>query len=448
MNGYKQEKHTVIALIRKSLVLGVVVFLSGSVMAQPTTLRIESVGGVDQRIPVAVPAVAFDDPALAPIAKVITDVLRSDLAYSGECLVLTESQFPKTFGGLTMDVNELDRDAWGATTAENLVYGNVHMEGDELVTQFRLFDLFSKDQLAGQELRVKQTFPRLAAHRFTEEVLRQLTGVKGMGSSEIVFSGGETGKKEIYIADYDGANVKRLTNHGSISIKPKVSPDGNKIAYLSYKDRYSFLYIFNRHTGESVPLSKEVGLNSAPAWAPDGQYLAMTLSKDGNTEIYLKNMDGTNARRLTNNKAGDTSPVFSPDGSRIAFVSDRIGNPNIFVMNVDGSNATRVSFQGGSSYDPTWSPDGKSIAYVAEKTGEGLEIYMMDANGQNPQRLTDTPGSNESPSWSPDSRHVAFMSTRRGSAELWSVTVKTGQQQPVSGLNLRSEGANWGPRRL
>lgn len=434
-------------LIRLSVFSLIVVFFSAGVQAQPASIGIRSTGGVDQRYPIAVPMVAFGDASLAPAAQVITEVLRGDLAYSGECVILPEAEFPKGFGGLTMDVNGLNRDAWGATSAEYLIYGNVRREGTQLVAQFRLFDLFSKDQLAGQELRVKDSFPRLAAHRFTEEVLRQLTGVKGMASSEIVFSGGVTGKKEIYIADYDGANVKRLTNHGSISIKPKISPDGNRIAYLSYKDRYSFLYIFDRQTGRSMPLSKEVGLNSAPAWAPNGQYLAMTLSKDGNTEIYLKNPDGSNPRRLTNNKAGDTSPIFSPDGSRIAFVSDRGGNPNIYVMNVDGSNVQRLSYQGGSSYDPSWSPDGKMIAYVAEKRGEGLEIYVMDANGQNPRRITNTAGSNESPSWSPDSRHIAFMTTRRGRAEVWSATVKTGQQQPVPGITQRSEGANWGPRR-
>jgi len=412
--------------------------------------QVEIEGGpqsLGAKIPIAVPPCAAADPALASLAADLAQVIADDLTFSGLFAVLPRERYPAGFTALDPDVQRLDRDLWAATKAEHLVYGSLRQDGDTLVTEFRLFDLFTKGQVFGLELKVDRKFPRLAAHHFSEEIIKNLEGTLGIGTSEICFSAGATGSKEIYVADYDGANAQQVTKHNSISIKPKMSPDGTKIAYLSYKDRYSFLYVFDRNTGVSVPLSKEVGLNIAPAWSPDGAQLAQVLSKDGNNEIYLRNADGTNLRRLTRNRDVDTSPAFSPDGSTIAFVSDRGGNPQIHVMDTNGDNARRLSFQGGSSYDPAWSPDGKYIAYVAEKKGEGLEIYVMGADGSGARRITDSQGSNESPSWSPDSRHLIYFSTRNGQKSLYNYTLETNEERRVPRLEMSCEGPSWGPRR-
>lgn len=419
-------------------------------LAPGAMAQLEIVGqgqSLGAKIPIAVPPCAAADPALGALARDLAQVIADDLQFSGLFQVLPPQGYPAGFTSLDPDVQRLDRDAWAATKCEHLVYGNLKQDGATLVTEFRLFDLFSKNQVFGLELKVDKNFPRLAAHHFSEQVIKNLEGTPGIGTSEICFSAGTTGSKEIYVSDYDGANMQQVTKHNSISIKPKFSPDGTKIAYLSFKDRYSFLYVFNRMTGVSTPLSKEVGLNIAPAWSPDGRQLAQVLSKDGNNEIYLRNADGTNLRRLTRNRDLDTSPVFSPDGSRIAFVSDRGGNPQIFVMSSNGDAATRLSFQGGSSYDPAWSPDGKYIAYVAEKSGEGLEIYIMGADGTGHRRLTDSQGSNESPSWSPDSRHVIYFSTRNGQKALYTYTIETNEERRVPRLTMSCEGPCWGPRR-
>lgn len=414
--------------------------------AQPVV--IDTTVSTDSRTRIAVPMFAVADPQLEPIAREMTEVLSADLEFSGLFIVLPPSQYPAGFTGLTANAGALDLTAWLDARAENLVYGYVQSEGDMVVGQFRLFDLYSKTQLYGQEVRVQRNYHRLAAHRFSEETIRLADGVAGIGTSEIIFSSvAGANSKEIYVADYDGANVRKLTSHQSVSIMPNVSPDGSSIAYLSYKDRYCFLYIFDRASGSSKALSKEVGLNSAAGWMPGGQRLALTLSKDGNAEIYLRDKNGSNAVRLTDNRSGDTSPVFSPDGSRIAFVSDRAGRPQIYAMNADGSGQTRLSFHGGSAYDPAWSPDGKQIAFVSSMPGEGFEIYAMGSDGSNPVRLTNASGVNESPSWSPDSRHIVFSSSRNGRPELWTITLNTGTEKPISRLGMSAEGPSWGPRR-
>ena len=429
------------------LVTGMVVMNATFAVAQ-SAVRIDSGMRTDMRITIAVPPFVATEPELSVFAAEMAQVVADDLAFSGLFILLPSVQYPAGFNGMERDVQNLNLTAWRATKAENLVYGVVFQEGTQLVAQFRLFDLYSNTQLYGQEVRVERAHHRLAAHRFSEEVLHHTDGVPGIGTTEILFAGSKgDGHKEIYVADYDGANLRPITKHQSVSIMPEVSSDGNSIAYLSYKDRYCFLYIFDRATGISRALSKEVGLNSAASWSPDSKRLAMTLSKDGNAELYLRDPNGKNATRITNNRDSDTSPCFSPDGQRIAFISDRGGRPQIYAMNLDGSNQSRLSFHGGSAYDPDWSPDGKSIAFVSVVPGEGFEIYTIASDGSNPVRLTTSTGINESPSWSPDSRHIVYSSTRNGRSELWAITVSTKTERRISALTVGAEGPTWGPRR-
>lgn len=396
---------------------------------------------------IAVPPLAAETPGLQDVCKEMASVLAYDLDFTGLFKLLDPVRYPIGFTVLDPDVTKLDRGAWSASGAEFLVFGSVAAEGDQIIGRFRLFDLKSGDQVVGQELRVARNFDRLAAHRFSEEIMKFTSGEPGIASSEIVFSAGKTGQKEIWVADYDGANARQVTKHGSISIKPKISPDGTKIAYLSYKDRYNYLYLFDRKTGTSTPLSKEVGLNLAPGWSPDGHTIALTLSKDGNTEIYLKSVGGGNLRRLTQNREGDTQPNFSPDGKRLVFVSDRGGSAQVYTMGVDGSGQSRISLQGGNSTDPVWSPDGNWIAYVVESKGYSFQVYVIPATGGDARQLTSGSG-NESPSWSADSRNIIFMSSRSGGKHLWTVNVLTGEERQVPNLqNLECEGPTWGPRR-
>lgn len=411
------------------------------------TVRIQSVAPADTLIPIAVPPFAAT-PNAGRYAQELATIISNDLEFSGLFTIVTRDRYPKRFRGFNADAGRINFETWRASPAGHLVHGFVALQGDRLVAECRLFDVLVAQQVVGKRLQSEAKWSRLLAHQFADEIIRFLTGLEGVASSEITFSAGQTGKKEIYVADYDAGTVTQVTGHGSISIKPRFSPDGQRIAYLSYKDGYPFLYVYDRRTGVSTSLSKRSGLNHSPGWAPDGKTLAICLSKDGNTEIYLKNADGTGEQRLTNNRVGDTSPVFSPDGTRIAFVSDRTGRAQIFSMSARGTDVRRLSYQGGSGYDPAWSSDGRYIAYVVERPGDGLEIYMMDADGGNARRLTDSRGGSESPSWSPDSRHIMFTSTRSGGPQLYTITIETGVVRRVPRLaHLRSQGPSWGPRR-
>ncbi len=426
----------------RCIIVGLIVLgTCGSLWAQGAVM-IGSTGTGDRRVAMAVPDFACA-PGLEAMAKEMSEVISYDLLFTGLFTLLPKTSFPPTFTGFTADATQIDFNAWRACKTSFLVYAYVTAEGNNVAAECRMFDVASGTQVVGQRVMSTRDLPRLVAHRFSDEIVRYVDGVPGMATSEICFTRGSSGKKEIYVSDYDGANAKQLTQHGSITIKPKFSPDGSKIAYVSYKDRYPFLYVLDRATGKSTPLSKNVGLNAAASFAPDGKRLAMVLSKDGNTEIYTKNVDGTGEKRLTNDKSSDTSPSFDPTGSQIVFVSERSGRPQIFAMGADGSNVRRLSFQGGSAYDPVWSPDGKMIGYVAS-AGGGFQIYVMNADGSEPRALTPAGQTSESPSWSPDSRHVIFATTRSGPYEIWAVNIAPPCEQHRIGPG---QGPYWGPRR-
>jgi TolB protein len=412
-----------------------------------SAVEIITTGRADTRIGVAIPNFAAE-PAVQSYAPALAQVLANDLDFTGLFIVVPPNNYPPGFSGLPVDASRIDLVPWRSTPAELLVHGLVRNEGNVLVSESRLYDVPEGSQVIGKRLRAEPQWSRLLAHQFADEIVRQMTGVAGIASTEIVFSGGQSQKKEIYFADYDAGKVTQVTQHGSISIRPKISPDGQRIAYMSYKDRYPWIYVYDRRTGASAVFSKRPGLNHAPTWSPDGNHLLFVLSKDGNTEIYRKNLDGSNEQRITRNSAGDTGPQYSPDGAQIVFVSDREGRPQVYVMGADGSAQRRISFQGGSAYDPTWSPDGRMIAYIVEKDGEGLELWVMNADGSGARPLTQSMGSNESPTFSPDSRHVMFHSSRTGRAQLYTATVETGVIRLVPNLShMTCEGPSWGPRR-
>lgn len=430
-----------------ALTVAVLVGFDVSSQQDPGSIRLDATGRADPRTPIAAPRFA-SAPGQEAMADDMASIVVGDLDFSGLFRIVSSRDYPRSFRGFSRDVNQLDLASWRTTPTEYLVYAYLYVEGTKIVAECRLFDVQTGTQVIGQRMSDESSlgYSRIA-HKFADEIVRYLSGEPGIASSEIFFSAGVPGKKEIYVSDYDGRNVIQMTRHDSISIKPKVSPDGRYIAYLSYKDRYPWLYIFNRVTGESTPLSKKIGLNASPAWHPNGRTLALVLSKDGNTEIYLMDVSGDNLQRLTRNRYGDTSPHFSPDGNRIVFVSDRLGTPQLFVMDIDGSNERRLSTQGGRSYDPAWSPDGRYIAYVVERAGTGLEIYIMDSDGRNARQITDSAGGNESPSWSPDSRHIIFASSRRGRSELYTYTLDTNEVRMNRNVRMASEGPVWGPRR-
>ena len=149
--------------------------------------------------------------------------------------------------------------------------------------------------------------PRLAAHRFADDIVETLTGHKGIASSRIAFVSTRSGRKEIYTADYDGANVRQLTHDNSISVAPALAPNGSKLAYTGYQSGYADIYLID--LGSVLAAASQVsGTNSGAAFSPNGGQIACTLSKDGNPELYVIGAGGGGARRLTSRGLNHLQP--------------------------------------------------------------------------------------------------------------------------------------------
>jgi len=243
---------------------------------------------------------------------------------------------------------------------------------------------------------------RSAAHQFTDDIVETITGHKGIATSKIAFVSSRTGRKEIYLADYDGANARQLTHDNTISVGPALSPDGRKLAYTGYQSGYADIYLIDLASGSRNRIVKFPGTNSGAAFSPDGNRIACTISKDGNPELYTVSDNGGGARRLTHTRGVESSPAWSPDGSQIVYCSDDRGGPQLFKISSNGGDGALIPTGYGYCTEPSWSPDGRKIAFTVRSGG--FSIAVKDLQSGATSILT----SGEDPAWGADSRHVVF----------------------------------------
>ncbi len=271
---------------------------------------------------------------------------------------------------------------------------------------------------------------RPAAHAFADDIVSTLTGKKGIASSQIAFVSSRTGRKEIYVADYDGANMRQITKDGNISVAPAISADGRKLAYTGYQSGYADIYAIDLASGARNRIVKFPGTNSGAAFSPDGGRIACSVSKDGNPELYVVGANGAGGRRLTRTRGVESSPSWSPDGSEIVYSSDDGGSPQLFRISSGGGSGQPISTGYGYSTEPSWSPDGRKIAFTA-RTG-GFSIAVKDLSGGESRLLT----SGEDPAWGADSRHLVFSN----GSSIVLLDTQNGRQVPVvTGLGKVSE---------
>ena len=285
---------------------------------------------------------------------------------------------------------------------------------------------------------------RFAMHRFVDDVLEAMTGERGVAETKIAFVRRTGNVKEIWVADYDGANPRQLTHDHSIALSPAWAPWGTEICFTSFKRGNPDLYLFDFTRGASYPFSTRPGPNSAPSYSPDGKWIACSLYRDGNAEVYLISRDAQTARRLTRNDRIDTSPSWSPTGQQIVFSSDRSGAPQIYVMGADGLNQRLLTIEGSYNDSPQWSPKGDKFVYAARHDGI-FDIIVMNADGSNPLQITYGAGHNENPHWSPDGRKILFSSTRNGPRQIYMMNPDGSDVVQIS-RGDECFGPSWGPR--
>ena len=240
-------------------------------------------------------------------------------------------------------------------------------------------------------------------HQFTNDIIETLTGHKGMAGTRIAFIATRSGKKEVYLADFDGSNVRQLTHDNTISVHPSLSPDGRRIAYTGYQSGYADVYVIDVASGARNRTVNYPGTNSGATFSPDGSRLALTISKDGNPELYTVSASGGGARRLTRTRGVESGPTWSPDGSEIIYSSDEGRSPQLFRISASGGTGRLISTGHGYCTEPNWSPDGKRVAFNV-RTGGEFQIAVLDLSSGGVRTLA----TGQDPVWGADSQHLIF----------------------------------------
>ena len=405
-------------------------------LAASAQLTIEITGAGANRIPIAI--ANFDGDRI--LTQALASVVRADLDRSGLFRLIDT-------GNTTLAENaSINFSDWRGRGADAVVSGSMLAGADgRYETRYRLQDV-TKQSLLDVGAFGHMSTPtqlRATAHRVADAIYEKLTGERGIFSTRIAYVVKNVGRFELQIADADGANPQTaLASHEPL-ISPSWSPDGGKLAYVSFEAKKPVIYVHDLVANRRHVAANFKGSNSAPAWSPDGKRLAIVLTKDGNSQMYLVNADGSGVTRLATSPGIDTEPQFSANGQTIYFTSDRGGSPQIYSIPASGGEAVRITFDGSYNVTPRPSPDGKSLAYISENAGR-FQLTLMDLATRQTQILTDT-AKDESPSFAPNGRMILYATELGGRGVLAAVSVdgRVKQKLSVQAADIREPA--WSP---
>jgi TolB protein len=413
-------------------------------------LRLDITSGQVQPMPIAIPPFAAAGEG-GQAGQDIPGVVSADLANSG----LFRPLDPRSF---IQDVSATDSQPdfadWRQINAQALVTGAVQAQADgRLHVEFRLWDVFAGQQLAGFGYTTTPQNWRRVAHIIADEVYKRITGEDGYFDTRIVYVA-ESGPpqrriKRLAIMDQDGANNRYLTDGRALVLTPRFSPTAQEITYLSYANGPPRVYLMNIDTGQQEVIGDFPGMTFAPRFAPDGNRVILSRAENGATNIFVFDLLTHSATRLTDDDAIDTSPSYSPDAGRVVFNSDRGGSQQLYVMNSDGSGVRRISFGSGSYGTPVWSPRGDLIAFT-KIDGGSFSIGVMHPDGSG-ERLLTNGFLVEGPTWAPNGRVLMYFSQepsdssgRGGAPHLYSIDLTGYNQREIPTPGPASDPA-WSP---
>ncbi len=397
----------------------------------PATARltIEITGGVEGAQPIAIVPFGLSETA-SPVVD-IAAVITADLTRTGRFAPLAARDLTSQ----PHRESEVEFRHWQSLNANNLVIGRIQPDGEGYLVEYALFDVFGNKKLLDGRQRSTAQGLRLTAHRIADAIYEKLTGEPGVFSTRIAYvtsvgRGTPNERITLRVADADGHNPQTIVESSEPIMSPAWSPDGRRLAYVSFEGRRHSIFIQELASGRRERVASFPGINGSPAFAPDGQRLAMTLSKDGNPEIYVLHLSTGELRRITNHQAIDTEPVFSSDGQRLFFTSDRTGRPQLYQVPASGGEAQRLTFEGSYNAAADVAPNGRALAFVTLANGR-YHIATIDASGRG-MRLLSRGGLDESPSFAANGSMVIYATQHQGRGVLAVTPIAGGSGQRLS----------------
>ena len=434
--------------VASSIALLLLALLPLAASAQQRGLEIDIVGGNAAALPIAVVPMPYQGSGTAPTTDV-AQVVRADLDRSGQFRSLPDRDMVErpTRGA------EVNYPTWRLLKQDFLVVGHVLDAGDGgYRVEYELFDVAKQQRLLGFAMTARSNAMRDVAHQIADAIYEKITGVRGAFWTRIAYitaSGlGKNSQYALVIADADGYNPQTIVHSAVPLLSPAWSPDGRKLAYVSFDRGNSSIYIQDINSSARELIASFRGINSGPAFSPDGRQLALTLSKSGNPEIYVMDLGSKALRQITNQFGIDTAAVFSPDGGSLYFMSDRGGKPQIYKAPASGGGAaTRITFQGSYNGDPTVSYDGKKIA-MTQGNGNNYRIALLDQSLGSPRWSMLSPGSlDESPSFAPNASMILYAAREGSRGVLYAVSADARVRQRLVLANGDVREPAWGPFR-
>jgi len=424
-------------------ILGLTIALFGASWAH-AQLVIEITRGQEDAVPIAVVPFGWDSTGVAPFD--VAEVVANDLQRSGRFAPLDR----KDMIDRPTQGDQIRFQDWRYLKSDFIAVGKLIPDGpDRFAAQFELYNVLTGQRLAGERVSATSNSMRAMAHRISDLIFKQLTGIPGAFSTRIAFISVEgtypSQKYKLIVSDYDGENQQVIATSSEPLMSPSWSPDGQSLAYVSFENKASAIFVQTLRTGERRRVSARAGINGAPAWSPDGSTLAITLSrKDGDVDVYTLQLASQALTRMTFDPGIDTEPVWSADGRKLYFMSDRAGGPQIYEIDVASpQRATRITFEGSYNARPRLSADGKRLAVVYLDRGN-YRIAVVDLASKAVQVLTQGK-QDESPSFAPNGATLIYATQDRGRGVLATVSVDGRVQQKLSASTGDVREPAWSP---
>lgn len=383
-------------------------------------LEIEITQGIEGALPIAIVAFAGDT-YTGPEA--VENIVRNDLARSGFFELTDSSRLPQKISG----ASQINYQSLRNAGAESLLIGKVSDAGNgKYRVEFQLYDLIRQKRLLGNVIAAGVKDVRKVGHKISDVVFEKLTGIRGAFGTRIAYistvnKNTASPKYVLQIADADGHNPRTVFSSSKQLLSPSWSPDGTRLAYVSFEAGNSAIYVQDIIQGTRTKVSARSGINSAPTWSPDGRMLALTLSQGGSPDIYILDIASRNLKRLTSGSSIDTEACWMPNGKSLLFTSDRSGSPQVYHVSVNGGKANRLTFEGNYNAAPDVSPDGRFLTLV-HNNGNGFRIAVMEMQNK-AMRIISNGSLDEGPSYAPNGSMIIYATADQGRGVLSAVSV-------------------------